>query len=156
MASAAAGLQPSRRGLPSESPLHVPVPDDMANLSAIDRVLRLILAAVVLELAFFWLGGGLRVAAYLAGAILLGTSTAGFCPAYKAAGVSSVNLRASRLVLITAVIVLLAVVASDWSHPAYPEAAVYLGNGPARSASFRAMTKPEIAAHMREALTVRL
>jgi hypothetical protein len=63
----------------------------MSNLNTPDRLLRALLGVVLLELAFFWLGGGWQAAAYAAGAIMLATSALRFCPLYRVFGLSTAS-----------------------------------------------------------------
>ncbi|MDO8277935.1 MAG: DUF2892 domain-containing protein [Burkholderiaceae bacterium] len=61
----------------------------MKNVNAIDRIVRLLLAVVFLELAYFWLAGGWQIASYVAGAVMLATAAIGFCPLYRFLGMST-------------------------------------------------------------------
>jgi hypothetical protein len=63
----------------------------MRNINTLDQLLRALLGVVLLELAFFWLGSGWQIAAYVAGAILLATSALRFCPLYKVFGLSTAS-----------------------------------------------------------------
>ena len=63
----------------------------MRNINTLDRLLRALLGVVLLELAFFWLGSGWQIAAYLAGAIMLATSAVRFCPLYSVFGLSTAS-----------------------------------------------------------------
>jgi hypothetical protein len=63
----------------------------MSNLNTWDRLIRALFGLVALELAFFWLGGGLQMAAYGVAAVLLVTALVRFCPLYKLLGISSSN-----------------------------------------------------------------
>jgi len=67
----------------------------MANLNTWDRMVRALLGLVALELAFFWLAGGLQIAAYVVGAVLLVTAVIRFCPLYRVLGISTLS-RAGR------------------------------------------------------------
>ena len=67
----------------------------MSNLNAWDRLIRAMLGVVVLELAFFWLAGGLQLAAYAVGAVLLVTALLRFCPLYKVLGVGATGVKTS-------------------------------------------------------------
>jgi hypothetical protein len=58
----------------------------MKNITGIDRFLRLLLGVLLLQAAFFWLGGALGWIAYGAAAIMLVTSAWGFCPLYRLLG----------------------------------------------------------------------
>lgn len=59
----------------------------MKNMNTADRFARLLLAAVLLELAFFWLAGAWQIASYVASAVMLATAGMGFCPLYKIFGI---------------------------------------------------------------------
>ena len=58
----------------------------MKNMNRIDRFLRLLLGVALLEAAFFWWAGAPRLIAYAAGAVMVFTSTFGFCPLYRLLG----------------------------------------------------------------------
>jgi hypothetical protein len=55
----------------------------MKNILPIDRFLRLLLAVVLIEAAFFWLSGLPQILAYLAGAVMLVTGASSFAPFTK-------------------------------------------------------------------------
>ena len=55
----------------------------MKNITGVDRFLRLLLGMLLLQAAFFWLGGAYRWIAYAAAAVMLVTSAWGFCPLYR-------------------------------------------------------------------------
>ena len=59
----------------------------MANMRRPDRLARLFLGLLLAEAGFFWLGGGLLVAAYLVALVLLATAVLGSCPLYRLAGI---------------------------------------------------------------------
>jgi hypothetical protein len=59
----------------------------MKNIAGIDRFLRLVLAVVLLEAAFFWLAGVPGLIAYALAAVMLVTSAWGFCPLYRLLGI---------------------------------------------------------------------
>ena len=61
----------------------------MHNINTVDRLLRALLGIVLLELAFFWLGGLGQLLAYVGGAVLLSTSVFRFCPLYRMLGIST-------------------------------------------------------------------
>jgi hypothetical protein len=61
----------------------------MKNIIGIDRFLRLLLGVLLLQAAFFWLGGAFRWIAYAAAAVMLGTSAWGFCPLYRLLGIGA-------------------------------------------------------------------
>jgi hypothetical protein len=63
----------------------------MKNVNAIDRVARLVLAALLLELAYFWLAGAWQIASTVAGGVMLVTAGVGFCPIYKIFGLSTAS-----------------------------------------------------------------
>ena len=81
----------------------------MKNVSDIDRLGRLILGVIFVELAYFWLPDAWQIAAYVAGVLLISTAVVRFCPLYKlfgirAAGGSVPFPRASLRVLSTVVL----------------------------------------------------
>lgn len=61
----------------------------MKNITGIDRFLRLLLGILLLQAAFFWLGGTSRWIAYAAAVVMLVTSAWGFCPLYRLLGIGS-------------------------------------------------------------------
>lgn len=59
-----------------------------ANVGAIDRLIRLLLAAVLFYLGFFLYGGtGLGIGLVVMGCIMLTTSLVGFCGLYQLLGI---------------------------------------------------------------------
>lgn len=72
----------------SESPVRLERVN-MKNIATWDQIVRALLGVVLLELAFFWLAGSWQVAAYLAGALLVGTAVVRFCPLYRVLGIST-------------------------------------------------------------------
>ena len=84
----------------------------MKNLSAVDRFLRLVLGVLLLEAAFFWLGGAARWVAYAFAAVMVVTSAWGFCPLYRLIGIGGQRRPAGQqrpAIRIIAVALLLAV-----------------------------------------------
>jgi hypothetical protein len=69
----------------------------MKNMNWWDRIIRLILALVLVELAFFWLGGVGAILLYGLGAIATATALIGFCPLYKLLGISTLCENTKRL-----------------------------------------------------------
>ena len=59
----------------------------MKNISGIDRFLRLLLAVLLLETAFFWLAGTPALVTYALAAVMGITSAWGFCPLYRLLGI---------------------------------------------------------------------
>jgi Protein of unknown function (DUF2892) len=59
----------------------------MRNISGIDRFLRLLLAVLLLETAFFWLAGTPALVTYALAAVMGITSAWGFCPLYRLLGI---------------------------------------------------------------------
>lgn len=59
----------------------------MKNITHIDRFLRLLLAVMLLQAAYFWLGGTAALVAYALAAVMLVTSAWGFCPIYRVLGI---------------------------------------------------------------------
>ncbi|MCL4299854.1 MAG: DUF2892 domain-containing protein [Anaerolineae bacterium] len=69
----------------------------LRNEGSLDRAIRLILAVVFFQLAFFWLGGIGQIVFYALAAVLLITAIAGFCPLYKILGISTLRAGAKPL-----------------------------------------------------------
>lgn len=67
----------------------------MQNIGTIDRTIRLLLAVIFLELAYFWLPAGWSIAAYLVGGVMLATAALRFCPLYKVLGLRLASPQAS-------------------------------------------------------------
>jgi Protein of unknown function (DUF2892) len=85
----------------------------MKNVHSLDRIARLLLAAVLLELAYFWLAGSWQIAGYVAGAVMVATAAMGFCPIYKILGIGTTSKSAaapSTALVSIAVVVLVGVV----------------------------------------------
>jgi hypothetical protein len=61
----------------------------MKNTTPTDRFFRLLLGVLLLQAAFFWLGGASRWIAYAAAAVMFGTSAWGFCPLYRVLGIGA-------------------------------------------------------------------
>jgi len=60
------------------------------NMGNIDRVLRLVIAVVLMWLTFDGtIGGALGIAAWVVAAIFVFTALFGFCPLYRLIGVST-------------------------------------------------------------------
>ena len=86
----------------------------MNNVNALDRMLRALLGAIFLELAFFWLAGGWQIGAYLMGAVLIVTAAIRICPLYRLIGISTANSDAKapgKAIVAIAVVLLIVVVA---------------------------------------------
>lgn len=90
----------------------------MSNVNVLDRILRVLLGVVFLELAFFWLAGSWQIGAYLAGAILVGTAAVRFCPLYRILGISTVHgdARGPGKATVAMAAVLLVVIAAGGSY----------------------------------------
>lgn len=69
----------------------------MKNILPIDRFLRLLLAIMLFEGAYFWLSGTPQILAYFAGAVMLVTGASSFCPIYKVMGVGPSAASCSRM-----------------------------------------------------------
>lgn len=91
----------------------------MKNMNTADRFARLLLAIVLLELAFFWLAGAWQIASYAVGAVMLATAGMGFCPLYQIFGISTVSPRAAApgtaLVAVAAVVLVSVVVGGSYA-----------------------------------------
>jgi hypothetical protein len=86
----------------------------MKNILPIDRFLRLLLAILLFEGAYFWLSGTPQILAYLAGAVMLVTGASSFCPIYKVVGmgpsVASCNRMPALWIRVVAVMALVGAV----------------------------------------------
>ena len=89
------------------------------NLIPLDRLIRALVGIALLELAFFWLVGGLQIGAYAIGAVLLLTALVRFCPIYRILGLQinvSQKPKPSALSFALAVtLLLIAVVAGSYA-----------------------------------------
>ena len=89
------------------------------NLIPLDRLIRALVGIALLELAFFWLVGGLQIGAYVIGAVLLLTALVRFCPIYRILGLQinySQKPKPSALSFALAVtLLLIAVVAGSYA-----------------------------------------
>ncbi len=66
------------------------------NVGAIDRLIRLLLAAVLFYLGFFLYGGtGLGIGLVVMGSIMLTTALVGFCGLYQLLGIRTNKLTES-------------------------------------------------------------
>lgn len=62
----------------------------MKNMGSLDRILRTVVAVVLVYLAATGaIQGGLAVGAYIVAAVFLVTSLVSFCPAYRLIGVNT-------------------------------------------------------------------
>ncbi|WP_412061964.1 DUF2892 domain-containing protein [Rubrivirga sp. IMCC45206] len=61
------------------------------NMGSVDRTLRLVVGAVLLIAAVFFLGGTAAWVAGIVGVILLATAAVGTCPLYLPFGLSTVR-----------------------------------------------------------------
>ena len=62
----------------------------MKNMGSLDRILRIVVAAVLAYLAATGvLSGGIAIGAWIVAAVFLITSLIGFCPAYRLIGVDT-------------------------------------------------------------------
>lgn len=52
------------------------------NIGKTERIIRFVVAVVVIALGYFVLAGWMQTVAYVLGAVLLLTAAFGFCPAY--------------------------------------------------------------------------
>jgi hypothetical protein len=91
----------------------------MKNMNWWDRILRFILAVVLVELAFFWLGGVGAILLYALGAVLTVTALIGFCPLYKPFGISTLSKSAKPLgkfgVVLAATLLLVVLLAGSYA-----------------------------------------
>ena len=83
----------------------------MKNILPLDRFLRLLLAILLFEAAYFWLSGTPQILAYVVGAVMLLTAASRICPIYKVMGVggsdAACSLQPSSWVRVVAVLALL-------------------------------------------------
>ncbi len=61
----------------------------LQNESLVDRLIRLIIAALAILAGYYWLEGVWQVVAYIVGLIMIATSVMGFCGLYKLIGVDT-------------------------------------------------------------------
>jgi hypothetical protein len=67
-----------------------------ANVGAIDRLIRLLFAAVLFYLGFFLYGGtGLGIGLVVVGGVMLVTALVGFCGLYQLLGIRTNKLTGS-------------------------------------------------------------
>ena len=89
------------------------------NLIPLDRLIRALVGIALLELAYFWLVGGLQIGAYVIGAVLLLTALVRFCPIYRILGLQinvSQKPKPSALSFVLAVaLLLIAVVGGSYA-----------------------------------------
>ena len=69
----------------------------MKNIVHIDRFLRVLLAIVLFEGAYFWLSGTPQILAYMAGGVMLVTGASRFCPVYKFIGMGPSEASCNRI-----------------------------------------------------------
>ena len=83
----------------------------MKNILPLDRFLRLLLAIVLFEAAYFWFSGTLQLLAYGVGAVMFLTGASRICPMYKVMGVggsdAACSVQPSLWVSVLAVLALL-------------------------------------------------
>ena len=83
----------------------------MKNILPLDRFLRLLLAILLFEAAYFWLSGTPQILAYVVGAVMLLTAASRICPIYKVMGVggsdAACSVQQSLWVRVVAVLALL-------------------------------------------------
>lgn len=61
------------------------------NIGKKERIIRFVVAIIVIAIGYFVLSAGWSIAAYIIGAAMLLTSVFGFCPAYMACPTKSVK-----------------------------------------------------------------
>ena len=88
----------------------------MSNINTLDRVVRALLGVILIELAYFWLGGGWQIAAYAAGAVLLVTALIRFCPLYRIIGIGTDRSSAPGTTTVTIAAALLIAVAAGGGY----------------------------------------
>jgi hypothetical protein len=91
----------------------------MKNMNWWDRILRFILAVVLIEVAFFWLGGIGAILLYGLGTVLTVTALIGFCPLYKPLGISTLSENSKQLgkvgVILSAAVLLIVLFAGSYA-----------------------------------------
>ncbi|WP_172327103.1 DUF2892 domain-containing protein [Mangrovicoccus sp. HB161399] len=63
-----------------------------ANIGNVDRIIRLILGAILVLFGALGLTGGVQIAAIVAGIVLLATAGTRFCLLYRLAGVNTCKI----------------------------------------------------------------
>lgn len=61
----------------------------MRNESGLDRILRFVLAIILLAMGKFFFMGTIALVAYVLAVIMLATAATGFCPLYKILGINT-------------------------------------------------------------------
>jgi hypothetical protein len=91
----------------------------MKNMNWWDRIIRLILAVVLVELAFFWLGGVGAILLYGLGTVLTVTALLGFCPLYKPLCINTLGENSKQLskfgVILATVVLLIVLFAGSYA-----------------------------------------
>ena len=91
----------------------------MKNINWWDRIIRLCMAVVFIELAFFWLDGVGVILLYGLGAVLTVTALIGFCPLYKPLGISTLSENSKQLgkvgVILAAAVLLILLFAGSYA-----------------------------------------
>lgn len=68
-----------------------------SNVGNLDRIVRLVIAAVAAGLAFVaGPGSVLGIVLFVVAAIMLGTAAVGFCPLYRLFGISTCPVRSAQ------------------------------------------------------------
>ncbi|WP_108263203.1 YgaP family membrane protein [Mangrovicoccus ximenensis] len=62
------------------------------NIGNVDRIIRLILGAILVLFGALGLTGALQIAAIVAGIVLLATAGMRFCPLYRVLGVNTCKI----------------------------------------------------------------
>jgi hypothetical protein len=91
----------------------------MQNVGNIDRYIRLLLAILCFEAAYFWLPGAWQIAGYAAVAVMLATATLRWCPLYTLLGLRSgprtAPAAATGLVILAGVLLLAALLGGSYA-----------------------------------------
>jgi hypothetical protein len=91
----------------------------MQNVGNIDRYIRLLLAILCFEAAYFWLPGAWQIAGYAAGSVMLATATLRWCPLYTLLGLRSgprtAPAAATGLVILAGVLLLAALLGGSYA-----------------------------------------
>lgn len=90
------------------------------NEGSVDRLLRLLVAEILILGAYFWLGGAWQIVFYIVGAISLITAITGFCALYKVFGIKTYSAESKSVsvyvkIVFALVFVIIAVAGSYYS-----------------------------------------
>ena len=78
--------------------------NEIKNEGIVDRLLRLIIAEVLIIVAYFWLGGTWQIMFYIIGIISLFTAVTGFCALYKILGIKTIQIESKPISIYTKIV----------------------------------------------------